>query len=65
VATRQEQLAALRRELGRQNADWERARGALAKLGEGTLAVPRDVLRRIDACAPEAGSGININAVRG
>jgi hypothetical protein len=65
MQSRRERLAAMRRELARQNEEWGRTKEALRKLGEATFAVPEDVLERIDACVPAPSSATPINAVRG
>ncbi len=50
-------LAGIRSELERQNELWERARRALMRLGGDQVAVPRDLLRRLDALAQPPTTG--------
>jgi hypothetical protein len=45
----EDRLEPWRRELARQNKEWERAKSALAALGPDPIAVPQDVLERLDA----------------
>jgi hypothetical protein len=49
---REERLAQLRGELGRQNERWGSAMGALAQLGDVRVSVPREFFERLDALAP-------------
>jgi hypothetical protein len=50
--TREERLAAVRREMEDQNKAWQRAREALLRLGDVELAVPTRVLAQILGPAP-------------
>jgi hypothetical protein len=53
MQARQEELDTLRRVIAAENERWAQARARILALGDVVLAVPRDVLGRIDAtCAP-------------
>ncbi len=49
-------LAEIKRELARQNEQWERARHALERLGDEPLTVPREFFRQLDALAQRQGA---------
>jgi hypothetical protein len=62
TTNRDERLAVIERELERQDEAWARARDALARLGDVTLAIPAETLEAITSaqapaptCAPPLG----------
>ena len=62
----EERLEAVRRELARQDAEWEAAKRALSLLGEVQLRVPEAALAELDAaCTVQAVGMITVGAVRG
>jgi hypothetical protein len=61
----QERLAAMRREVERQNDEWARVKAELVRFGEIQFRVPAEVLEELEE-GPAKGVGtVNINAVRG
>jgi len=62
---RHERLAAMRRELEKQNEEWRLIKAALAQLGDGEIAVPTRLLEKLERHAVIASPNVNINAVRG
>ena len=62
---RQERLEAMRREVERQNDEWQRVKAELVRFGEIHFQVPGEVLEDLES-GPAKGVGtVNINAVRG
>ncbi len=53
MATIRERLEALKREKERQDQTWERAKQALARLGDARVAVPRELLDEIDGATTQ------------
>ncbi len=53
MATIRERLEALRREKDRQDEAWERAKQALARLGDARIGIPRELLDEIDGATTQ------------
>ena len=54
----EERLDAIRRELERQNEEWERIKDAVARLGDVEIAVPREVLAQLVEPATETAAPV-------
>ena len=59
-----EQLEALRRELARQDAEWERARSALESFGETRLPVAPEALEELEGACTVRAPAIDLHALR-
>ncbi len=59
-----EQLEAVRRELARQDADWERAKSALESLDEASLPIAPEALEELEGACTVRASEIDFNALR-
>ena len=64
--TKDARLAAVLRELEKQDANWARVKEELRALGDVVIAVPTAALEEItDACRVHTPNEINLQAVRG
>jgi hypothetical protein len=61
---RQERLEAMRREVERQNEEWQRVKAELIRFGEVYLQVPPEVLEVLEDKPAQGVGTVDINAVR-